>query len=226
MFESQRNAMVTRQIESRGIVNQRVLEAMRRVPRHEFIEESSRDSAYEDHPLGIGLGQTISQPYMVALMTEALDPQPGQKVLEIGTGSGYQTAVLAELYDEVYSIERHGALSEEAGRRLNRLGYGNTHLRVGDGTQGWPEAAPFDAIMITACGPKMPGPLMNQLNTEHGRLLAPIGPENPDEVTESSSNLADKPFQELVLMHRTPEGIKRVSYGDVRFVPLIGEHAW
>ncbi len=224
MFEAEREAMVARQIEGRGVKNQRVLEAMRRVLRHEFVDESCLSSAYEDTPLGIGLGQTISQPYMVALMSEALDPQSGQKVLEIGTGSGYQTAVLAELYDEVYSIERHGALAERAARVLKRLGYKNLHLRVGDGTQGWADAAPFDAIIITACGPKMPSPLMNQLNVEHGRLLAPVGAINPDSENDKDPN--DKASQELVLMQRTPEGIKRLSYGDVRFVPLIGEHAW
>ncbi len=222
MFETERHVMVARQIEGRGVKTPRVLEAMRRVPRHEFVEKSSWDDVYEDHPMGIGLGQTISQPYIVALMTEALDPQPGQRVLEIGTGSGYQTAVLAELYDEVYSIERHGALSEQAGLILKRLGYDQVHLRVGDGTKGWPEAAPFDAIIVTAGGPKMPAPLMNQLNVDHGRLLAPIGMVHPD----SSAKKDEDVGQELVLMHRTPEGIKRHSYGDVRFVPLIGEHAW
>ncbi len=217
MFDQERDRMVEEQMAARDIRHPAVLEAMRRVPRHAFVPPDLWDRAYADAPLPIGSDQTISQPYMVALMSQALvsgseQPESRRKVLEIGTGSGYQTAVLCELFDEVYTIERHGELSERAAAVLGELGYANVHFKIGDGTRGWPSQAPFDAVIVTASAPQVPAPLMNQLNVDHGRLLVPVG--------------SDADNQELVMMERTPQTIRRVSFGDVRFVPLIGQHGW
>jgi protein-L-isoaspartate(D-aspartate) O-methyltransferase len=166
--------MVEEQLVARGVRNERVLAAMRKVPRDEFVPENLRAQAYEDHPLPIGEGQTISQPYIVAFMTEILDPQPGQRVLEVGTGSGYQAAVLAELAGEVYTIELLPALAESARARLERLGYRNVHVKAGDGYLGWPEKGPFDAVIVT-CGAKdVPPPLFEQLKPG-GKMVIPVG---------------------------------------------------
>lgn len=167
--------MVAEQLRSRGIADERLLEAMARVLRHEFIPVPYRDQAYEDHPLPIGQGQTISQPYIVALMLEELALTPEDKVLEVGTGSGYVTALLAELAAEVFSIERHAALAEEARATLARLSYANVQLFVGDGSQGLPEHAPYDAILVSAAALRLPPALVAQL-AEGGRMIIPVGP--------------------------------------------------
>ena len=172
-WASQRQRMVQTQLADHGIQNERVLAAMGNVPRHEFVPEASRRHAYDDGPLPIGHGQTISQPYMVAFMTEAIDPRPGQCVLEIGTGSGYQAAVLAELVGEVYTIELLQELASAAGQRLERLGYGNVHVRAGDGFFGWPEAAPFDAVVVTCGAKEVPQPLFDQLKPG-GTMVIPV----------------------------------------------------
>ena len=170
----ERRRMVERDLTGRGIRDDRVLEVMGRIPREKFIWDADRDAAYADHPLRIGMGQTISQPYMVALMTEELALAGAEKVLEIGTGSGYQTAVLARLAAEVHSIERHAELSERAGEVLEELGLGNIDLRVGDGTLGLPDEAPFDGIIVTAGAPEVPDSLRSQL-ADGGRLVVPVG---------------------------------------------------
>ncbi len=202
--------MVDTQLVGRGIADPRVLEAMRKVPRHLFVDEALQNQAYGDHPLPIGEKQTISQPYIVALMTEALKLRGHEKVLEIGTGSGYQTAVLAELAERVFSVERIASLSVRARDLLESLGYRNTVLRIGDGTLGWPEEQPFDAIVVTAGAPKIPQPLADQL-AMGGRLVGPAG---------------DQASQELVLLERAPEGIRKSDLGAVRFVALIGKWGW
>jgi protein-L-isoaspartate(D-aspartate) O-methyltransferase len=166
--------MVLRDISRRGVRDKRVLDAVGRVPRERFVNPVDLDEAYADHPLGIGCGQTISQPYIVALMTEMLGLEGSERVLEVGTGSGYQAAILAELAAEVYSVERHDGLSARAGKILAELGCANVHLRVGDGTLGWEEQAPYDAIMVTAAGPRVPESLKRQL-ADGGRLIAPVG---------------------------------------------------
>ena len=198
--------MVESQLAERGIRNERVLEAMGRVPRHEFVPEDVRGRAYEDSPLPIGEGQTISQPYIVAYMTEAIDPKPGQRVLEVGTGSGYQAAVLAELVGEVYSIELLPKLAEAAKARLERLGYKNVHVKAGDGYLGWPDAGPFDAVVVT-CGAKdVPKPLFEQLKPG-GKMVIPVGPAGGE--------------QSLLLVTKGPNGERRESeLLPVRFVPL------
>lgn len=201
-----RERMVRQQIEARGVRDPRVLEAMRKVPRHLFVPSSLQSHAYDDTPLPIGHQQTISQPYIVAFMSESLELKPGQRVLEIGTGSGYQAAVLAELAREVFSIEIVEPLAKEADERLKELGYTNIKLRVGDGYRGWPEAAPFDAIMVTAAPDHVPPALIEQL-AEGGRLVLPVG----------------RLLQELVRIRRTPEGPRRESLLPVRFVPMTGE---
>lgn len=170
----QRHDMVARQIEARGVKDTRVLEAMRRVPRHLFLPDKERPYAYDDSPLPIGEGQTISQPYIVAYMTEALDLKRSDKVLEIGTGSGYQAAVLAEIVDRVYSIEIVPSLAERAKKTLASLGYGNVEVRQGDGYKGWPEQAPFDAIIVTCAPNEVPEELKAQL-AEGGRMIIPVG---------------------------------------------------
>jgi len=210
IYRRARERMVAQQIAARGITDERVLEAMRRIPRHLFVEEALRDQAYADHPLPIGYGQTISQPYIVALMTEALELKGPEKVLEVGTGSGYQTAILAELARWVYSIERHAPLLERARRVLEALGYDNVFFRVGDGTKGWPEAAPFDAIIVTAAGPRVPEPLLEQL-AEGGRLVMPVG---------------DEWSQVLVKVVKRGGTFHRQTLEPVRFVKLVGEYGF
>jgi len=205
-YQVAREQMVREQIEARGIRDARVLAALRKVPRHLFVPPDEQREAYIDYPLAIGYGQTISQPYIVAFMTEALELKPRDRVLEIGTGSGYQAALLAELVPEVYSIEIVEALAREAEARLRRLGYSNVHLRAGDGYRGWPEAAPFDAIVVTAAPDHIPQPLVDQLR-EGGRMVLPVGRWD----------------QELVRLRRKGASILRESLLPVRFVPMTGE---
>jgi protein-L-isoaspartate(D-aspartate) O-methyltransferase len=184
-FRLQRERMVRTQLVERGIRDVRVLEAMRNVPRHEFVPETFRQEAYEDHPLPIGEGQTISQPYIVAAMLEPLalraGDQAAERVLEVGTGSGYVTALLSLLCAEVYSVERHAQLAASAESTLRRLGYRNVKIRVGDGSQGWPEYAPFDAILVSAATPEIPPALFAQLR-EGGRMVVPVGPPSSQEL--------------------------------------------
>ncbi|GIU79018.1 MAG: protein-L-isoaspartate O-methyltransferase [Bryobacteraceae bacterium] len=200
-----REQMVRLQIERRGVRNAAVLRAMREVERHLFVPESLRRSAYEDHPLPIGHGQTISQPYIVAAMTEMLDPKPADRVLEIGTGSGYQAAVLAKLVRHVYTIEVVEPLGRQAQALLERLGFRNVTVRIGDGYEGWPEEAPFDKIMLTAAPPDVPQKLIDQLKPG-GRLVAPVGTG----------------WQELVVIDKDPNGrIRRRTEFPVMFVPMV-----
>jgi protein-L-isoaspartate(D-aspartate) O-methyltransferase len=180
-FLAQRERMVRAQLAERGIRDVRVLDAMRSVPRHEFVPETLRQEAYEDHPLPIGEGQTISQPYIVAAMLEHLAVQATDRVLEVGTGSGYVTALLSLLCAEVYSVERHEQLAAWAESTLHRLGYGNVKIRVGDGSRGWAEYAPFDAILVSAATPEMPPALFAQLR-EGGRMVVPVGPASSQEL--------------------------------------------
>jgi protein-L-isoaspartate(D-aspartate) O-methyltransferase len=205
----ERQKMVETQLRARGIRDERLLKAMARIPRHEFVEPRYRDQAYEDHPLPINVGQTVSQPYIVALMLELLRLEPFSKVLEIGTGSGYQTAVLAEISAHVYSVERHPQLAYEAGQTLSRLGFTNLILRIGDGGQGLPEYAPFDAIVVSAAAKQIPAPLFAQLR-EGGRMIIPVGPSEA---------------QELQLV-RKREGKPLITLLEgCRFVPLISSAA-
>jgi protein-L-isoaspartate(D-aspartate) O-methyltransferase len=206
-FTEARRRMIERDLRGRGIKDERVLAAMESVPRHLFVPEKWRASAYDDRPLPIGEGQTISQPYIVAFMTELLELQEGQKVLEVGTGSGYQTAVLARLGVEVFSIEIVPALGERASKILSQLGYTNAHLKVGDGFFGWEENGPFDAILVTASAPKVPAPLWRQLR-EGGRLLIPLGEEGRTQRLVRVRKLAGKQVVEDVT--------------GVAFVPLTG----
>jgi protein-L-isoaspartate(D-aspartate) O-methyltransferase len=201
-----RAEMVATQIAARGVADAAVLAAMRKVPRHEFVPSRAADMAYQDHPLAIGHGQTISQPYIVALMSELAAPRPGARVLEVGTGSGYQAAVLSELGAEVYSIEIVAELARQAAATLARLGYTSVHTRVGDGYRGWPEAAPFDAIVVTAAPPSVPEPLRQQLKIG-GRLVLPVGTFD----------------QELRVITRTPQGWDERTVIPVLFVPMTGE---
>jgi protein-L-isoaspartate(D-aspartate) O-methyltransferase len=205
-LERARQRMVREQIRGRGVRDPRVLAAMEKVPRHELVPADVRDHAYEDRPLPIGLGQTISQPYVVAAMTEALGLEGAERVLEIGTGSGYQAAVLAELCREVFSIELEAELAERARSDLARLGYRNVNVRHGNGYLGWPEQAPFDAIAVTAAPQEIPPRLLEQLALG-GRMVIPVG----------------RAFQELLLVTRTEQGIERRSLMGVRFVPMRGE---
>ena len=199
----QRQAMVESQIRERGVVDPRVLAAMTKVPRHRFVRESDIGAAYEDHPLDIGFGQTISQPYIVGFMSEALAVGAADKVLEIGTGSGYQAAVLGELAREIFTIEIVPQLAERSAALLKTLGYTNVHVRSGDGYAGWPEEAPFDAIIVTAAPDHVPQPLVDQLRVG-GRLVIPVG----------------RGEQQLLVMTRTPDGLKEQRRLPVRFVPL------
>jgi len=209
-YEQQREAMVATQIEGRGVKDPRVLAAMRKIPRHIFVQEALWERAYDDHPLPIGEGQTISQPYMVAVMTEALKLKGEEKILEIGTGSGYQTAILAELSEQVFTIERIDLLTKMARRNLDRLGYTNVVFRTGDGTIGWQDQAPFDGILVTAGAPTVPRYLFEQL-AENGRMVVPIGGMHG---------------QELMLVRKKDGQPIKTRYFGCVFVPLIGKDGW
>jgi len=212
-FKRQRVKMVDSQIRSRGVTDERVLKAMGKIPRHLFVDEGLIEQAYNDNPLPIGERQTISQPYIVAVMTEALELKGSEKVLELGTGSGYQAAVLAELAERVFSIERIATLASKARKVLESLGYFNVVIRVGDGTYGWREEAPFDGILVSAGSPDIPVPLVQQL-TVGGRLVIPVGGRYTQtlyRVTRFSENVED---------------VKTEDLGGCRFVNLIGEHGW
>ena len=205
-WQMQRERMVSQQIEARGVKDPLVLESMRSVPRHLFVPEANRQGAYSDMPLPIGDSQTISQPYIVALMTELLEVDPGSRVLEIGTGSGYQAAVLAAMDVDVYSIEIRQRLCERAQEVLADLGYTSVQVRCGDGYGGWPEAAPFDGIIVTAAPATIPPPLLDQL-AEGAKMVIPVGDF----------------YQELKVITRTEDGFKERSVIPVRFVPMTGE---
>jgi len=203
-----RREMVSSQIAARGIRDKRVLDAMLKVPRHEFVPALIRLHAYEDNPLPIGMEQTISQPYIVALMTEAVRPAPGNRALEIGTGSGYQAAVLAEIVKEVHTIEIIPELARSAAATLKRLGYKNVFVRAGDGFLGIPDKAPFDAIVVTCAAPEIPPPLIEQL-AEGGRLVIPVGEDTP---------------QKLILAEKKKGKIRRTFITGVLFVPMTGDN--
>lgn len=209
-FSEIRNQMVETQLASRDIRDQRVLDVFRKVPRHLFVRESLRSSAYGDFPLPIGCGQTISQPYMVALMTQYLELKGDEKVLEIGTGSGYQTAILAELAKEVYSIERYEELAVNAQNVLDQLGYTNIHIKTGDGTLGWEEFSPYDGIIVTAGAPDIPKTLKEQLS-DGGRLVIPVGG------TFS---------QVLTVVKKTGDKYTQTEICGCIFVPLVGKYGW
>lgn len=211
-FERARAQMVETQIVRRGVTDRRVLDAMRTVPREKFVDEGFEESAYEDSPLPIGEGQTISQPFVVAHMIDAARLKPGERVLEVGAGCGYAAAVIAEIAAEVFTIERHAALGEAARRRLKTLGFDNVELRIGDGTRGWPEKAPFDAIIVAAGGPAAPAALKQQLEIG-GRLIVPVGEKRTSQRLIRITRLAADRFEEEDL-------------GGVMFVPLIGEQGW
>jgi protein-L-isoaspartate(D-aspartate) O-methyltransferase len=212
-YTKQRMKMVDTQIRARGVKDVHLLKVMQTIPRHLFVEEAMMDQAYNDNPLPIGEKQTISQPYIVALMTEAMSLTGKEKVLEIGTGSGYQTAILAQLADRVFSIERVASLAGRARKMLDYLNAFNVAIRVGDGTYGWNEEAPFDAILITAGAPKVPSILVAQLSLG-GRLVIPVGSRSTQtllKVTRLSEDIHD---------------VKKEDLGGCRFVDLIGEHGW
>jgi protein-L-isoaspartate(D-aspartate) O-methyltransferase len=208
-----RRNMVDRQIKGRGLDDPRILAAMYRVPRHFFVDEAQAVQSYSDTPLPIGYGQTISQPYILALMSEALELAPTDRVLEIGFGSGYQTALLASLAGEIFAIERLEPLFRKGRDNLARLGQTNIHLKLDDGTGGWPELAPFEAIIVAAGGPKVPRPLLEQLGPG-GRLVIPVGPTVA--------------LQKLTLITKAGQGrtADRRALGDCRFVALVGRHGW
>jgi protein-L-isoaspartate(D-aspartate) O-methyltransferase len=205
-LENLRKEMVEKQIRARGVKDPRVLDALIRVERHNFVPPGMESSAYDDNPLSIGEGQTISQPYIVALMTELARAQPTSKVLEVGTGSGYQAAVLSVLAKEVFTIEIIPSLGKQAKEKLESLGYENVHVRVGDGYKGWPEEAPFDAIVVTAAPDHVPQPLVDQLKVG-GRLVIPLGDF----------------YQDLAVITKTEKGIQKEKIIPVRFVPMTGE---
>ena len=209
-FEMQQAQMVAEQLRSRGLRNDRLLAAFSKVPRHLFVPEEMRNLAYADRPLPIGEGQTISQPYIVALMTDALHLQGHERVLEIGTGSGYQTAILAEMALEVYSIERLPGLLQQVAEHLYTLGYFNVHLVSGDGSLGWPEHAPYDAILVSAAAPEIPSPLLKQL-ADPGRLVIPIG---------------SREAQTLLTLEQRNQGLYRTELTHCMFVPLVGKFGW
>jgi protein-L-isoaspartate(D-aspartate) O-methyltransferase len=209
-FPKARFKMVEEQITARGIKEAKLIAAMKKIPRHLFVEEALQNQVYTDHPLPIGEKQTISQPYMAALMTEALLLTGKEKVLEIGTGSGYQTAILAELSEKVFSIERIRPLAIRARKLLYELGYFNVEIKIFDGTFGWLEESPFDAILVTAGSPDIPQPLIDQLTTG-GRLVIPVG---------------DAFVQDLFRMTKTETGVKKEDLGGCRFVKLIGKYGW
>jgi protein-L-isoaspartate(D-aspartate) O-methyltransferase len=207
-YEALRRRMVAEQVEARGVTDPAVLAALRAVPRHRFVPASLRPLAYDDGPLPIGEGQTISQPYIVGLMTSLARPKPGMRVLEVGTGSGYQAAVLARCVAEVDTVEVRPDLGRNAERLLRELGYKNVRVRVGDGFDGWPERAPFDAILLTAAPPEPPRPLLDQLKVG-GRLVAPVG--------------AARGRQDLIVVTRTETGFPRETVAPVLFVPMVGK---
>lgn len=210
-MSAQRLRMVALQIAGRGIRDAALLAAMGEVPREQFVDPAHVGEAYDDGPLPIGAGQSISQPYIVALMIEAARVRPGARVLEVGAGSGYAAAVMSRIARQVFAIERHAALAEDARDRLARLGYDNVELRAGDGSGGWPEAAPFDAILVAAGGPRIPAPLLDQLAIG-GALVIPVGGGD---------------YQQLVRIVRASETeFEQEDLGEVRFVPLIGSHGW
>ncbi|MBN2124357.1 MAG: protein-L-isoaspartate(D-aspartate) O-methyltransferase [Deltaproteobacteria bacterium] len=209
-YRYSRERMVKNQLAPRGIRDARVLEVMGRIQRHLFVEEALIGEAYNDHPLPIGHKQTISQPYIVALMTEALELTGEEKTLELGTGSGYQTAILAELSREVYTVERIKPLLEKAKGLLEGMGYENIHFRAFDGTLGWKEQAPYDAVMVTAGAPRVPEPLLEQV-AEGGRIVIPIG---------------SRSSQELIKLVKVKGTYKETNLGGCRFVDLIGIHGW
>jgi protein-L-isoaspartate(D-aspartate) O-methyltransferase len=209
-FAPQISHMIETQLQRRGITDAAVLEAMEFVPRHEFVPVEFRARAYDDVPLPIGDGQTISQPYIVAAMTAALQLRPGDRVLEIGAGCGYQAAILSRLTREVFSVERWSKLALSASARLERLGYANVHVHCGDGTLGLQEFAPFDAILVAAAAPAIPEPLLAQL-AEGGRMIVPVG---------------DVEHQELKLVEKRGESFRKTTLEGCRFVPLVGYHGW
>jgi protein-L-isoaspartate(D-aspartate) O-methyltransferase len=212
-YAKQRKKMVDSQIRSRGVRDERVLRAMEKIPRHLFIDEGLIDQAYNDNPLPIGEKQTISQPYIVALMTEALELKGREKVLELGTGSGYEAAILAELADRVFTIERIASLAQKARKLLESLNYYNVVIRVGDGTYGWREESPFDAIAVSAGSPSIPRMLVEQLAIG-GRLVIPVGGRYSQSLIK------------LTRLSENPDDVKREDLGGCRFVNLIGEHGW
>ena len=212
-FQKQRMKMVDGQLRARGIIDQRVLRAMEKIPRHLFIDEGLAAQAYNDNPLPIDRQQTISQPYIVALMSEAMGLTGKEKVLEIGTGSGYQTAILAELAERVFTIERIAALAMRARKIIESLNYYNVAVRVGDGTYGWREESPFSAIMVTAGAPRIPKLLIDQL-VIGGRLVIPVG------------NRSSQVLLKVTRLSQDPEDLKQEDLGGCRFVDLIGEHGW
>ncbi len=210
-YTQARHRMVNEQLIPRGITDQKVLEAMITVPRHCFVEEALEQQAYGDFPLPIGEGQTISQPYIVALMTQALELEGGEKVLEIGTGCGYQAAILSFLSEKVFTVERIKSLHKKARKTFDELHYFNIICKLDDGTVGWSQYAPYNAIMVTASGPKIPQPLIDQL-TDPGKLIMPVG--------------TDRYSQELVVVHKKKSTISQETIERVRFVDLVGQHGW
>lgn len=211
-FTARRTEMIERQIEGRGVRDPLVLKAMGRVQRERFLPEHVRDCAYEDSPVPIAGGQTMSQPYMVAFMIEALALKGGERVLEIGAGSGYAAAVLGDIAGAVYTVERIGALAQHAASALSDLGYANVHVRHGDGTKGWPEQAPFDAIIVAAGGPDIPKSLRDQLKIG-GRMVIPVGQDVRGQELVRVTRLTENDFQSEVI-------------AEVRFVPLVGQEGW
>jgi protein-L-isoaspartate(D-aspartate) O-methyltransferase len=209
-YTEERERMVIEQLQGRGIKNKKVLDAFRKVPRHKFIQQQYQESAYNDHPVPIGEGQTISQPYMVALMTELLELKGSEKVLEIGTGSGYQAAILAELASEVYTVERVELLAQKTKSTLAELGYDNLKVKVGDGSCGWQEHAPYDGIIVTCGAPSVPEPLKEQLAV-NGRLVIPVGGDFS---------------QVLTVIERKQDAFQEKEVCCCVFVPLIGRYGW
>ena len=209
-YDRKREEMVRSQIEARGIKDPRVLSAFRKVPRHLFVSEALREQAYGDYPLPIGEQQTISQPYIVAEMTQALELSQDDRVLEVGTGSGYQAAILAQIVYRVYTVERRRTLYMQTRNLFDKLNYHNIVTRYADGTKGWQEESPFDAIVVTAGAPEMPEVLINQL-AEGGRLVIPVGNQHT---------------QELIKIYRDKGSIQQTNLGGCRFVKLVGEHGW
>jgi protein-L-isoaspartate(D-aspartate) O-methyltransferase len=206
-FDRERRNMIKYQIENRGINDEKVLKAFEKVERHKFVPEEYKDNAYEDRPLPIGWGQTISQPYIVAFMTDILELTPEDRILEIGTGSGYQAAILAQLCDSVFTIEIVEPLGKRAKETLKSVGYDNVYVKIGDGFKGWPEKSPFDAIIVTCAPEDIPEPLQNQL-AEGGRMIIPVG---------------DYGRQEMILMRKIKGKIKKEAVLDVAFVPMVDE---